>query len=408
MRRARSTQAKRSQRRLFPFSNFIATGIGLALAAASPARADPAPPPQPQFTSSLERHFTTNALDSDRAISDWYTLLRGSLQREWGDADANFTLGAETQITRYDTVDIEDDRAVALSAQGFRRLRPGLELRGALTYRLSSEGDDFALGPLTLGTRTVKQVFGAQGQLGIDLGRAATLVLEVANSIEDIGRSRFQQGLLGPTQLDADRNRLQFGFRLARTLGRLTFGSSGSALLVSVQRLGSPPLAVGFQRYALRGEFAWTGADGSTVGVAAGAEFLRAEDVLYSRARPAWQITFKKPLPRGFELRGTYCGRFEDSDSDDPLASWLQRAELEAGLKLGADLALSAGLFWQEKENLLFENEERSHGLYAEARYQLTKSTAAVLRVDASKVFKTVLDTRENTVDVFLGWQAGL
>lgn len=359
----------------------------------------------PGFTSSLERHFTTNALDSDRAVSDWYTLLRGSLQREWGDQDANAVLGAEFQLTRHDTVKIEDDRALALTAQAFRRLRPGLELRGTLTYRASSDGDDFPLGPLVLGTRTPKQALGAQTQLGIDLGNGTSLVLEAGDSFEKIGRSRFRPGILPSAQLDADRHRLQFGFRLARTFGRLSFGSSGSALLVSTERLGTPPVAVGFRRYALRGEFAWSGSDGSTAGLAAGAEFLRAADGLYSRVRPTWQVAFKKPLPHGFELRGSYCGRFEDVDSDDPLASWLQRAELEAGLKAGADLALSTGLFWQEKQNLLFENVEKSHGLYAEARYQMTKSTAAVLRLDVSKVFKTMIDTHQDAVDVFVGLQ---
>jgi hypothetical protein len=379
-----------------------AAGIGLVLAAATAAKADP-----PRLASlSIERHFTTNALNSDHAVSDWYTLLRGSLQREWGDADGNATLSAEFQASRYDTMEIEDDRALALTAQVFRRLQPGLELRGTLTYRVSSDGDDLAVGPLTLGTRSPKQVFGARAQLGIDLGNATSLVLEAGDGFEDVGRSRFGQGVLPPAQLDADRNRLQLGFRLARAPGRLTFGASGSALLVSVEQLGSPPVAIGFQRYGLRGELGWTGADGSTLGVAAGAESLRAEHGLYSRVRPTWQVAFKKPLPHGFELRGSYCGRFEDVDSDDPLASWLQRAEMEAGLKLGADLALSGGLFWQEKENLLFENRERSHGLYGEASYPLTRSTAVVLRVEVSKTFKTVLDAREDTVDMFLGWQA--
>jgi hypothetical protein len=380
----------------------IAACAGLALTVATPAKAD-----EPgRVDASLERHFTTNALDGDHAVSDWYTLLRGSLRHEWGDADGNAALGAEFQVSRHDTVEIEDDRALALTAQAFRRLRPGLELRGTLSYRVSSDGDDLAVGSLTLGTRTPKQVFGAQAQLGIDLGNAASLVLEAVDSFEDVGRSRFQQNLLPPTQLDADRNRLQAGFRLARTFGRLTLGSSGSALLVSVERLGSPPVGVGFRRYALRGELAWTGADGSTLGVAAGAAFLDADDGLYSRARPIWQVAFKKPLPHDFELRGSYCGRFEDVDSDDPLASWLQRVELAAGLRFKADVALAAGLFWQEKQNLLFENEERGRGLFAEATWLVTRSTTAVLRVDVAKTFKTVIDSHENTVDLFVGWQA--
>lgn len=405
MRRARSAQARRPRRRIRILAE-TAAAAAFAVTTAFAATAEPASPAR--LTASIERHFTTNALDSDRAVSDWYTLLRGSLQREWGGKDANATFGAEFQATRHDAVKIEDDRALALTAQAFRRLRPGLELRGTLTYRVSSDGDDLAVGPFTLGTRTPKQAFGAQAQLGIDLGDATSLVLEAGDGFEKVGRSRFSQAALPPAQLDVDRNRLQFGFRLARTLGSIAFGASGSALSVSVERLGSPPVAVGFGRYALRGEFAWTGTDGSTVGLAAGAELLRAADRLYSRTRPTWQVTFKKPLPHGFELRGSYCGRFEDADSDDPLASWLERAELEAGLRLGTALALSTGLFWQDKQNLLFENREESRGLYAEASYQMTKSTAAVLRVDVSRTFKTVIDTREDTVDMFLGLQTSI
>ena len=384
----------------------VTTGMLLVLTATGRATAETAPPPQ--FTGSIERHFTTNAMDGVRAISDWYTLLRGSLHHEWGGKDASASLDAQFQATRYDTVKIEDDHALTLTAQAFRRLRPGLELRGTLTYSASNEGDDFTADPFTLGTRTPQQVFGAQAQLGIDLGNATSLVLEAGDGFEKIGLSRFRRQVLPAVQLDADRNRLQFGFRLARTLGRLTVGASGTALPVSVQRLGSPPVAIGFRRYALRGELTWTGPDGSTLGVAAGGEWLDAENGLYSRVRPTWQVAFAKPLPHDFELRGSYCGRFEDADSDDPLASWLQRAELEAALKIGARLALSAGLFWQDKQNLLFENTERSSGFYAEATYRLTESTTAVLRVDASKTFTTVVDTDEETVDMFLGWRASL
>jgi hypothetical protein len=328
------------------------------------------------------------------------------LRREWGDADANFRLGAEFQATGHDTVSIEDDRALALSAQAFRRLAPGLELRGTLSYRVSDEGDDLRIGPLSLGTRALKQVIGAQGQLGIDLGNATALVIDAAESFETVGRTRFEDDLLPPASLDPDRNRLQVAARIMRTVGRLAFGASASALLVSVERLGSPPVALSFARYALRGEAAFTGADGSSLGLGLGAEFLRDTDGLYSRIRPAWQLTFAKPFPHGFELRGTWFGRYETADSDDPLASWLQRAELELGINLREDLAVAAGAFAEIKENLLFENEERSRGLYAEATYNATSAAALVFRLDFSRTFKTVIDVRERTVDAFVGVRA--
>lgn len=68
-------------------------------------------------TSQLERHWTSNALDGSRTIADWYNLLRGSLEWQSGDEDANARLEAAFQATRYDTVSIKDDRTLTLGAQ---------------------------------------------------------------------------------------------------------------------------------------------------------------------------------------------------------------------------------------------------------------------------------------------------
>jgi hypothetical protein len=357
-------------------------------------------------TSSLERHWTSNALDSDHAITDWYALLRGALEWKSGGDDSNATLGAEFQVTRYDTVSIEDDRAVALTAQAFRRLPSGIELKGTLSYRASSEGDDLTIGPLVLGTRTLKQVFAANGQIGIDLGDSTSLILEASDSFEKVGTTHFQHDLILPAQLDPDRNRAQIGALLMRTAGPYAFSASGSALRVSVDKLGSPPVALSLAHYALRGEFTYTATDGSTLAAALGGEWLRGDDAIYSSLRPSWQITFARKLPRGFELRGAYFGRFETADSDDPLASWLQRGELEFAAKLGEDLTLAAGVYSEAKENLLFENVERKRGLYAELTCQAAASTAIMLRLDFSRTLKTVIDERQQTIDAFVGLRA--
>jgi hypothetical protein len=357
-------------------------------------------------TSSVERHWTSNALDSDQAIPDWYTLIRGSQEQQWGGDEANVKLGAEFQATRYDTVKIENDRALALSVQAFRQLRPGLELRGSLSYRTFSDGDDLSLGPFVIGTRTPKHIFGATGQIGIDLGNSTTLIIDAAGSHEKIGATHFENDLIQPFKLDPDLNRAQLGARLTRTLGQFAVGASGSALLVSVEKLGDPPVALSLTQYTLRGEIGYTAEDGSTVGLAIGGELLRGAYDSYSQLRPTWQASFAKKLPQGFELRGTYFGRYETVDSDDPLASWLQRAELEISLALRENLALASGIFAENKENLLFENVERKRGVYGELTYNTTPTTAIVLRVDYSKLFKTVIEERQSTVDAFIGVRA--
>src|SRR5690606_40866491 len=78
----------------------LASALGLSILLVGTAQADVELAAKANI--SVERHFTTNALGSDLAVSDSYTLLRGALLREWGDKDAYVTLGAELQATRHD------------------------------------------------------------------------------------------------------------------------------------------------------------------------------------------------------------------------------------------------------------------------------------------------------------------
>lgn len=384
-------------------SAFAGAGLTLCMAVV-PAQADQAV--DPAFTGSIERHFTTNALDSDRAVPDWYTLLRGSFTRKWGDEDANILLSAEAQATRHDVVRFEDDRAAAVSAQAFRRFGKGIEIRGTLSYRATSDGDTLAIGPVLLATRTLKQVIGSQLQLGLELGKATALIVDMGAGLEWAGPTRFQDDILPATRLDPDKRNLQLGARVVHSVGAFTLGASANALQLAVERLGSPPVGVSLRQYGLRGELGYKAADGATLGLALGAELLRGADGTYSRVRPAWQLSFFKPLWNRYELRGTWFGRYETGDSDDPLASWVQRAELEIGVRLRKNLKLAAGAACEVKQNLLWENEERRRIFYAEATYDFTPKTSAVFRVDMRNVFKTVIDTREKTVDAFVGLRA--
>ena len=174
----------------------------------------------------------------------------------------------EFQVTHYDRTSIEDDRGLAASVEAFRRLAPGLELRGSLSYNVSSTGDDLDLGPLVIGTREFKQVFGAQAQLGIDLGHATTLIIDAANSFQKIRDTEFEDDLISPQKLSANRNLFEIGARITHAVGQLGFGGSASALIASVERVGFPPIALSFIQYTARTEAAYQGADGSTYGLA--------------------------------------------------------------------------------------------------------------------------------------------
>lgn len=367
---------------------------------AMPALAEPSPV---SVTTSVERHYTSNALDRSHAVADWYTLMRGSLQHEFMHEAGTLRFGVEAEARRYDTIGIENDRAAALKLETTTRLSPAMELRGALSYRIASQGDDLLVGPFVIGTRTAKQLLAGEARLGIDLGGGTALVLELANSHEGIGATRFQQRLLEPVKLDPDSNRLVAGARLMRSQGALTYGLSGAATRLSVEELGSPPAGLSLSHYALRLEGAWTNHTASTIIAAIGLEMLRGADNTYEDLRPAYRAAFTKPLPNGLELRGALFARFETADSDDPLASWLRRGEIEARLRLSERLVLAAGLFGELKDNLLLENRERAHGAYAEASFEAAKEVALVLRLDFTDRFLTVLDDRRKTLDGFIG-----
>lgn len=393
-----------SQRKERQPAKFCIGGLAV-FALATAAQAEPA---KPFTTATIERHWTSNALDSDRSVPDWLTLLRGSLERQWGDADANVGIGAAFEATQHDRLAIEDDKALSVSAHAFRRLSPKLELRGSLGYRAISNGDDLDLGALVIGTRALKQQLNAQAQLGIALDHSTALILEASESFEATGLTRFENDLLPATRLDPDTNRLELLARVTRTVGTFAFGGSFSTLVKSVEPLGFPPVALPFTRAAAKAELVVQLENGASLGSAFGLEWLRGTQDIYSEIKPTWQIRGTQSLPHGFELRGAWFGQYETTDSDDPLASWLNRAELELGWKISERFALASGVFCELKQNLLFENEERSSGLYAEATYALNKPLKAVLRVDLSRTFKTVIDVEENTIDAFVGLSANI
>jgi len=368
--------------------------------AISPAAADPH---VPAITFSVERHFTTNALDSSFAVADWYTLLRGSLQRTLETEAGTLKLGTDVQVTRFDRTDIEDDGSVALAAELHTKLSPKLELRGALTYRISSDGDDLTIGRFSIGTRAMRHTIGGKAELGIDLGGGTSLVLGLGNQLELPGDTRFDLPALRPAKLNPDTNRTELSAKLMRTSGSTSYGISASTAFLAAEEIGSPPVALSFQEYTLRLETASKGDNGSAFGLAFGAQWLRGAHGIFAGARPTYQMVFAKPLPKGFEIRGSLVGRFETIDTDDPLASWLNRAEFEVACRINERLKLGIGAFAEIERNLLLENWQRERGLYAEALYELSKPTTLVLRIDISDEFASVIDVRQRTIDVFLG-----
>src|SRR5690606_14393457 len=102
---------------------------------------------------------------------------------------------ADMELRRFDTYDIEDDAAFGIGAETTIRASDTLELRGTMSVRTISDGDDIAVEDLILGTRTRKTVLAGAFQAGRLLAPDTVLVLEAAAAREFAGRTHFQDGL---------------------------------------------------------------------------------------------------------------------------------------------------------------------------------------------------------------------
>lgn len=366
----------------------------------SSAHAEEASPSDKNATLVVERHVTSNALDSDLALRDSYTLLRGALARDIPIVDGKLRLSTEFQASLYDRYAIEDDRALALSLEGTRRFGDRLEVRGSLSWRRYSEGDDLAIGPVVLGTRTVTDTLAAGIETGIDMGGGTVLLLGALDTFDKPGLTRFQDDLITPTPLKPERNTASLSAGLKKTLGPTSYALTGS---VDLSRADPFPLGVSYAKYALRAETRTTTADGTVFAAALGGEWLRAERRLYDELRPTVEVSAVKALPGGIELRGSYAASYVTRDTDDPLASWVERLEIEAKKALTRQWLFAVGYFAENRENLLLAYDERSRGVYGQIAYAVRPDTAIVLRVDCKRDRLTVIDVDKPVFDAYLG-----
>lgn len=352
---------------------------------------------------SVERHFTTNALDGDLAIRDFYDSLRGSIAYLLGDAESRLRLGVEVEATRHDRAAIEDDRGLRLVAEAYRRLSRRVELRGMASWQALSEGDDLTLGPLAIGTRTASRVLATGTQIGIDLGAGFALRLEGGHKRERRGPTRFQQDIIAPLRLEPDRDRRSLGASLAWTLGQLRLAVSGG-----IERVDAEIPAASLALHTFGGEVAVAAPGGTAVTVMLAAATLRQTHGAFATTLPLFRLVATLPVTKRVELHGSLAARFDTADSDDPLASWRRRLEVEARLAVTERLAVAAGAFGERKRNLSLGNVERSRGLYVEITHRAARRLALVGRADFSACRCPLLQTRKRTLDAYLGLRTGL
>lgn len=366
---------------------------GIAMAAGANA------PPPVRAEISVSRHYTDNVLDEPLAVSDWYTLMRGTLR---GDIDhglgqTRVTLGGE--LRRHDLFTIENDAAGGIESETTLRPSEDLELRGTLFLRHIREGDALVIEDLAIGTETAKTIGGAGAVIGLRLTPTLVSTTELSGFRERAGDTFFEDDVLAPTRFEHDRDRIFASQGLTRTVDRLQTGLRAAVERTTFSEIFDEPVEL--DRLQLRGEIGWRSEDGYALALAAGGEWLRASFDLIDVVRPSIEATVVAPVA-GLELRGTLRTSFDSDDTDDLLASWVRRAEAQLVWPLAEQLALSTGIFVEARDNLIFDYSENRRGIYGELGWKTSEQVTLVLRLDYREDRAPGIDLVKDRLDASL------
>lgn len=381
---------------------FFPVIVSAACVFGGPAQADDL-----KATATIARHHTSNALDSPIALDDWYTVLRGAIETSVGHDLGTTKIRTEGELKRFDNYSIEDDYALGISAETTTIISERLELRGTLSVNLIDEGDDLDLGDVIVGIRTARAIFAGGLQAGVRLSPDTVLVLEGLASRDTPRKTRFQDDIVDPIQLEALKDRVRAGARLTTTKGAFSYGVYGAAGLLRSEPIGFlPKLKVADYSAGLQG--AMTFDNDASVAAMVGIHGIDLLDSDFGEKRLAYEVAAATPLPGGFSLRGTLKAGYDLKSNDDPIAVWARRLEAEAGLQVSATVRLGTGVFLEWRDNVGLETKETARGLYAEAAWQAHERLILTLQVDKTRKRQEDFGIERKAVDIQLAMTAKL
>lgn len=346
----------------------------------------------------LTRHRTTNALDGPLALDDWYTTLRGAFDGAVEHEKGTTRLATDFELRRYDTYEIENDAQIGISAETTMRASERVELRGTLTFRATSEGDDLPVEDFIVGTRTRKAIFGAALQAGFQLTPDTVLVFDAGASHEKVSDTEFQDGVIEPVRLQPDRDRLGLGAALVRTHGAFSFGAAGSAAYLRIGAVEPLPV-LELAEYTAKLQAAAKLAGGVVLRAEAGVQMLDLLNGTFRDLRPVYALSAETPLDAGLSLRGAVRASFDTASADDPLASWVRRMEAEGGYELAAGIRLGVGAFREIRDNLVLGSRETARGYFGEIVWKVDGHTTLLVRIDATRSRFSGIAAPQDTID---------
>lgn len=384
----------------------IAASILLLTVSHVPASAEPeaAAPLRAEF--SVSRHYTDNALDEPLAVSDWYSLMRGSLSGAFEHDLGTTTLVLDGELRRFDDFTIENDAALGLEAKTNVRLSESMEIEAGAFLRGIRKGDAFVIDDLAIGTTTDKLIAGGSLLVGLRLAPELVSTSAITAFRERAGETRFEDDLVVPFRLEPDRDRLSVSQGLTRSLdGGRAIGLRGMLERTTISEFFVEP--VDLDLVQLRGEAGWQRENGAAFALAAGVDWLRGSFDLVDAIRPSIEATAIVPLA-DLELRGSLRTAFDSGDTDDLLVSWVRRGEIELFVPLAERLALKTGVFAERRDNLVLDYDETRHGAYGEIGWQAAGNVTLVLRVDYRRHDAQAIGFEKSIVDASVGLRTQL
>lgn len=383
--------------------SFRTIGVLALSVAATPAFAGGGP----VTTWTAETVASSNILDDGSELGDIGLHLRGALSesRDTGIGTLHFETAVD--LLNYRRYHFADQQTLSVNVSQARGGDGPLSYTSHLGYAIGDSGDDLALAGVVLGLRQAIQNFSGGGSLKLELGDGMTAALGFEERYDDVGKARFAADL-PDTKVNPDRNLASGSFGIAKKADGVEYGLIAKVARISLFQQTPFQNAVPFDSYALRGRFIIEDAGGWRLTGEIGFRQLRDGLGIYDRVRPVYALAAERAFAAGFKLSGRLTCDFETDDTDDPLATYRRRLEIEASVNLPYAVVLGAGAFVEAGDNLLLENRERGFGVYGAVGYKPQPRLQFLLRVDYDRRRQTIIDVDEDTLAARFGVRTSL
>ncbi|MGN6548418.1 MAG: hypothetical protein ACTHJ3_00775 [Pararhizobium sp.] len=383
----------------------------LIVAAVAPASAGLAAETQPGAATTVEFDSetiaTSNIFDDQSGLSDLGLHLRGLLSHAFTSDAGTWVVKTTLDATHYRDHDFADTDSVAIELDHATDVSAPVSVSTHLGYALADQGDDLVVGPLVLGLRQSIGSYSAGTAIQVRLPADTLAQLSVDERYDDVGAARFELPL--PDQkVTPDRNVLQTTLGVAHAFGAVK--TALIAEMTDVALFQQVPLqnAVPYRNYALRGRFAIDDAAGWSLAGEIGIRRLEDGVGIYDEARPIYALTVAKVFAGRYSLQAALTRDFDAAQTDDPLATYRQRVELEGQARVADAILVGAGIYAALGDNLLLENKDRRWGAYGALAYTFNPKLSLLVRVDYESRRRTIIDQDDDTLSGRIGLQARL